>query len=91
MFDPTTSEELKQKLRDKIAGRLDWVNQQLEGKDYLMGTHFTVADAYLFTVVNWCQWTGIDLARWPVLAGYMKRVAARPRVQEALKAEGLVK
>lgn len=91
MFDPTTSEELKQKLRERIAGRLDWVDQQLKGRDYLMGAQFTVADAYLFTVVNWCQWTGVDLGRWPVLAGYMKRVAARPKVQEALKAEGLAK
>jgi glutathione S-transferase len=91
LFDPTTSEEVKQKLRERISGRLDWVNRQLEGRDFLMGSRFTVTDAYLFTVVNWCQWTGIDLARWPVLAGYMKRVAARPKVQEALKAEGLVK
>lgn len=89
MFDPSTSDELKQRLREKIAGRLAWVNEQLEGKDYLMGADFTVADAYLFTVVNWTQWTGIDLSRWPVLAEYMKRVAARPKVQEALKAEGL--
>jgi glutathione S-transferase len=90
LFDPTASDEVKQKQRDKLAGRFDWLNEQLDGRDYLMGKQFTVADAYLFTTVNWSQWTGIDLARWPVLADYMKRVAARPKVKEALKAEGLV-
>jgi glutathione S-transferase len=91
LFDPAASDELKQRQRDRLAGRFDWLNRQLAGKDYLMGKQFTVADAYLFTTVNWCQWTGIDLARWPVLSDYVKRVAARPKVQEALRAEGLVK
>lgn len=90
LFDPTASDELKQRQRDKLAGRFDWLNEQLAGKDYLMGQQFTVADAYLFTTLNWSQWTGIDLARWPVLSDYLKRVAARPKVQEALRAEGLV-
>lgn len=91
LFDPTASDDIKQRQRDKLAGRFDWLDEQLKGKDYLMGKQFTVADAYLFTTVNWCQWTGIDLAKWPVLAEYIKRVAARPKVQEALKAEGLAK
>jgi glutathione S-transferase len=56
-----------------------------------MGERFTVVDAYLFTLLNWCQWTGIDLARWPALKAYHARVAARPKVQEALRAEGLAK
>ena len=55
-----------------------------------MGSSFTVADAYLFTVTNWARSTGIDMSRWPTLQSYMKRVAARPHVQ-ALKAEGLLK
>jgi len=91
LFDATASDEVKQKQRDKLVGRFDWLTQQLAGRDYLMGKQFTVADAYLFTVLNWGQWTGIDLARWPTLSDYVKRVAARPKVQEALKAEGLVK
>jgi len=91
LFDPTASDEAKAKQRERLAGRFDWLNQQLAGKDYLTGSRFTVADAYLFTTVNWCQWTGIDLDKWPALADYMKRVAARPKVQEALRAEGLVK
>lgn len=90
LFDPSYPEELKARQRDKLAGRFDWIVAQLGGKDYLMG-EFTVADAYLFTVLNWCQWTGIDLGRWPALAAYVARVAARPAVQAALKAEGLAK
>src|SRR5262245_53064757 len=72
-----------------LKTRLGWLDQQLEGKQYLMGDQFTVADAYLFTVVNWTRFVGMDLKEWPMLAQYQARVAARPKVQEALKAEGL--
>jgi glutathione S-transferase len=91
MFDPSSPEELKAKQRDKIAKRYDWVEQQLKDRDYLTGSTFTVADAYLFTVTNWAKPTGIDLSRWPALQAFMKRVAARPHVQDAMKAEGLIK
>ncbi len=91
LFDPSTPDEIKTKQRDKIARRYDWIAQQLGDQDYLTGSTFTVADAYLFTVTNWAKSTGIDMARWPALQSFMKRVAARPHVQEALKAEGLVK
>ncbi len=91
LFDPTLSAEVKQVFKDKLGKRFDWLSTQLQGKDYLMGNHFTVADGYLFTVVNWHRWVGIDLAKWPVLVAYQARVAARPKVQEALKAEGLIK
>jgi glutathione S-transferase len=56
-----------------------------------MGDPFTVADGYLFTVLGWTKWLGIDLAQWPVLSAYVARIGARPKVVEALKAEGLVK
>jgi glutathione S-transferase len=56
-----------------------------------MGERFTVADAYLFTVLNWAQFTKVDLSRWPALTQFLERVGARPKVQEALKAEGLLK
>ena len=91
LFDATLSAEVKQNFKDKLGKRFDWLTKQLEGKDYLMGSTFTVADGYLFTVLNWGQWVGIDIARWPVLAAYQARVSARPKVQEALKAEGLIK
>ncbi len=91
LFDSSTPDEVKTKQREKLAKRYDWIAQQIGDKDYLTGSTFTVADAYLFTVTNWAKSTGVDMARWPVLQSYMKRVAARPHVQEALKAEGLVK
>lgn len=91
LFDPTTPDEIKDKQRDKISKRYDWIEQQLGSNDYLTGSTFTVADAYLFTVTNWARSMGIDMARWPTMQAFMKRVAARPHVQEALKAEGLVK
>ena len=91
LFDPTYPDEMKARLRDKIGARLTWVAEQLGSKPYLTGDTFTVADAYLFTVINWGQWVGIDLAQWPALKAYHERVAARPKVQEAMKAEGLLK
>lgn len=91
LFDSSTAEEVKTKQREKLASRFDWISQQLGDREYLTGPNFTVADAYLFTVVNWSKSTGIDLSRWPALQSFQKRVAARPHVQEALKAEGLVK
>jgi glutathione S-transferase len=90
LFDATMPDEAKEKFRNKLASRFDWVAEQLQGRDYLMGS-FTVADAYLFVVLGWTKFTGPDLARWPALQQYVDRIAARPRVQEALKAEGLLK
>ena len=66
-------------------------DKQLAGKHYLMGDKFTVADAYLFTVLRWASRIDMDLGKWPNLKAYVDRVAARPKVQEALKAEGLSK
>jgi glutathione S-transferase len=91
MFAPNTPAEYKAILKEKIAKRFDWISEQLKGKDYLMGKQFTVADGYLYTILRWTGFVGIDLAKWPVLAAYEARVAARPKVQEALIAEGLVK
>jgi glutathione S-transferase len=90
LFDKSMHAETRAKTVDRIGKRLDWLSKHL-GNPYVMGQQFTVADAYLFTVLNWCQWVGIDLAKWPVLAAFMARVGARPKVQEALKAVGLVK
>jgi glutathione S-transferase len=91
IFRPTTPDAYKDISRENIGKRLDWLNKQLEGKHYLMGDKFTVADAYLFTVLRWTSRVNIDLAKWPNLKAYVDRVAARPKVHEALVAEGLVK
>jgi glutathione S-transferase len=91
LFQATTPAEYKEALKQKIGTRFDWVAEKLDGKDYLMGGTFTVADAYLFTMLNWTKRVGIDLARWPALSAYQSRVAARPKVREAMIAEGLIK
>ncbi len=90
LFNPDTPDATRQAQKDQLAKRFDYVAEQLKGKQYLMG-EFTVADAYLFTVLRWTGKTQIDMSRWPVLQTYMTRVEARPQVQAALKAEGLVK
>ena len=89
-FNPGCKEAWKDGVAAYLSRRLDWLAKQLDGKDYLMGT-FTVADAYLFTVLNWGQFVAFDIGRWPSLKAFQERVAARPQVQAALQAEGLVK
>ena len=91
LFKPNTPEDYKAVAKENLANRFDWLDKQLAGKDYLMGDKFSVADAYLFTVLRWTSRIDIDLAKWPNLKAYVDRVAARPKVQEALKAEGLIK
>ena len=91
LFNPAMPEDAKALMRARGLMRLQWVNEQLEGKQYLMGDTFTVADAYLFVVANWTQYVGIDIKGLTNLTAYMARVAARPAVQEAMKAEGLIK
>ena len=90
LFKPNTPDDYKPIAKQNIATRFDWLDKQLEGKDYLMGKQFTVADAYLFVLLNWTRPTQIDLSKWPNLGAYQKRVAARPKVKEALQAEGLL-
>jgi glutathione S-transferase len=90
LFRPTTPEEFKVLSRELIGRRVAWLDKELAGKQYLMGDKFTVADAYLFTVLRWSPRVGIDLSKSPNVTAYMDRVAARPKVQEALKAEGLL-
>ena len=91
LFKPNTPEDYKPIAKQNLASRFDWIDQQLAGRDYLMGKQFTVADAYLFVLLNWTKFQGIDLAKWPNLAAFQQRVGARPKVQEALQAEGLLK
>lgn len=67
----------------------DFVSAALADRPYLTGDAFTVADAYLFTIINWHNFIGLDLAPWPVLVAYQARVAARPAVQKAMREEGL--
>jgi len=91
LFAPGTHEDTKTAARQKLSERLAWVDSQLAGKTWLMGDAFTAADAYLFTVAGWGRYVGVDIAPLANLSAYMARVAARPAVQAALKAEGLLK
>ena len=91
LFNPQAPEEWKAVATAQLARRLSSVSQQLEGKDWLLGNDFTVADAYLFTVLGWGRYVGIELERWPVLKAYQDRVFMRPAVQSTLKAEGLLR
>jgi glutathione S-transferase len=90
IFRPTTPDAYKTISRENLGKRFDWLDKQLAGKQYLMGDKFTVADAYLFTVLRWSPRVEIDIAKWPNLKAYVDRVAARPKVQAAMKAEGLI-
>jgi glutathione S-transferase len=89
LFRPNTPEEYKPIAKENLAKRFAWLDQQLAGKEYLMG-RFTVADAYLFTVLNWTTPTKIDLKQWPNVAAYVDRVRKRPKVKEAMQEEGLL-
>jgi len=91
LFTPGFPDEAKTMARARLVDRLTWVDSQLAGKTWLMGDTFTVADAYLFTVAGWGKYVGVEIAPLANLTAYLGRVAARPAVQDALKAEGLLK
>jgi len=89
-FNPAASDDWKKAVGATLMARVGYVNEQLEGKPYLMGDAFTVADAYLFTVLSWAAYVKLDLSSFGAVTAYLQRVAARPAVQAALKAEGLL-
>ena len=89
LFNPKFSDDAKALFRDQVAARLDLLAERLVTGPYLFGEGFTVADGYLFTMLNWTKHVGIDLARWPALQEFQARVAERPAVIAAMEAEGL--
>jgi glutathione S-transferase len=91
LFNPKISADWKASALANLEKKFDWLTGFLTGKTFLMGNAFTVADAYLFTVMNWTRHLKIDLGLWPVLAAYQSRIVQRPKVQQALKEEGLLK
>jgi glutathione S-transferase len=91
LFNPANSAEIKEAAVANLAKKFDWLSGFLGKKPFLLGNTFTVADAYLFTVLNWTGHVKIDLGKWPVLADYKSRIAKRPKVIEAMTAEGLIK
>ncbi|HZF15507.1 MAG TPA: glutathione transferase GstA [Steroidobacteraceae bacterium] len=91
LFNAMAPEDARTFSKANLLRRTDWLEREFGSRAHLLGDAFTVADAYLFTVLGWFGLRGIDLAKWPALKGYHERVAARPHVQAAMKAEGLIK
>jgi glutathione S-transferase len=91
MFSPVLADEAKTFFKDRVMAKFKYIDSQMAGRDYLMGSHFTVADGYLFTMLAWADRMKFDLSAMPNLLAYKARVAARPKVQEALTKEGLMK
>jgi glutathione S-transferase len=91
LFNKASSDDAKQTAKTNIAKRLGYLNEQLAARQFLLGSTFTVADAYAFTIVNWTNFVGIDLKPYPNVGAYMARIGSRPKVQETLRAEGLLK
>ena len=89
LFNPKTTPELRQDREEYLRKRFGLLEKGLAGGAYLFGEQFTVADAYLFTVTNWAKFVKVDLSAFPNLLAFQRRVAARPAVQAAMRAEGL--
>jgi glutathione S-transferase len=91
LFNPATPDASKAMAKEGLGKKFAMLNTHFGQNKFLMGDDFTVADGYCFTCVNWANFTGIDLSAYPNLQAYMARIAGRPKVQEAMKAEGLMK
>lgn len=89
LFNPAAPEDWKEQCRANLVRRLTWLDGEFVGKDYLMGAQFSVADAYLFTVLRWAAAVKVDISALAHIAAFRTRVAARPAVQAAMKAEGI--
>ncbi len=90
LFNPATPEAAKKIAIATLTLRLETVAERLSNSAFLLGEHFTVADAYLFVTLSWGAYVDVDISRWPVLVDYVAKISARPAVQKALKEEGLV-
>jgi glutathione S-transferase len=91
LFSPNVTPDVRNEKVETLLKRYALVEKQLGGRDFLFGTTFTAADAYLFTVTNWANYVKVDLSKFPNLQAFQARVAARPAVMAAMKAEGLIK
>ena len=89
LFNPAIPDDVKNFFRDRIMGKFKYTDGQLAGRDYLMGKQFTVADGYLYAMLRWADGHKLDLSGLPNVTAYKARVAARPKVKEALAKEGL--
>jgi glutathione S-transferase len=87
LFNPKANEEFRASVKERIADRIGYVASILGQRKFLTGETFTVADAYLFTILRWTKSQQIDLGRWPAVKDYVERISARPAVKAALEAE----
>ncbi|AOE42449.1 glutathione transferase GstA [Pantoea agglomerans] len=87
LFNKSLPEAVLSLFREKLFRRFDFLQDTLAEKAFLMGPSFSIADAYLFTVLGWCKFFSIELDRWPALEAYRASISARPAVQAALRAE----
>lgn len=90
LFHSDVDDAAKRSLAGVLRRKLMWLDGQLAGKHHLTGDAFTAADAYLFVVLNWARFVKLDIADLSHLQAFMARVAARPAVREAMRAEGLL-
>ncbi len=91
LFSPDTTDDLRIKVHERLKKRFDYINQLLDGKSWLTGDNFTVADGYLFAMCRWCQRLNVDLSSFANILAWRERVAARPSVKAALQTEAAVK
>ena len=91
LFYPATPDATKEQQRAKLATRFEYLSKILQSQPYLAGDKFTIADAYLFTILNWSHGLKVDLSPYPALVAYQDRVRALPSVQRAMTEEGLIK
>ena len=91
LFTPGMTQEAKTIVKERLISRLQWVDGELSKSSYLMGDVYTVADGYLLTVAGWSKHVGVDISGLTHLSAFMAKVGARPAVQEAMRAEGLIK
>jgi glutathione S-transferase len=89
LWNPATPDDFKQATREALGKKFDYLQEKIGDGPYILGERFSIVDAYAFAVLNWSKLHSIDIARWPGLAAYLDRIAARPAVQETLRAEGL--
>jgi glutathione S-transferase len=91
LWNPKTPAEVRERTVAALGNRFSLLAKTLEQQPYLMGSEFSIADAYLFVLLNWTKLHKVDLAPWPALQQYQARIAARPKVQSTLRAEGLLR
>jgi glutathione S-transferase len=90
LFNPETTDETRKTVHANLAVQFEFIAEQLEKTEYIAGDRFTVADAYLFTVLSWASYVEIDLGEWPKLGQYLARIVVRPSVKAAMIAERLI-